>query len=283
MRATYEVPREVNGWVRTEHPRRVTAANIFDYMDGAGELYLAYAFVGLDVWKFTRAEAPEILVEIYEMGNSADAFGVLSFDLGGEEVGVGQKSVYGAGLLRFWQGRHFARILAEAETPDAKAALLKVGRSIASDLPGAGTLPELVVRLPEAGLLPESVHYFHRKMCLDYFYYLADDNILNLNKETNAVIADYRTASGKAKLLAVEYDPGDSCAEASRSFHAVYLKQGPPGDGAIRSNEIEGAQWVSSLRNANLLLIVFEGESQKDCEELLQAAVSSLTQGGKGL
>ncbi|MDP2898754.1 MAG: hypothetical protein Q8Q12_19625 [bacterium] len=283
MRATYEVPREVNGWVRTEHPRRVTAANIFDYMDGAGELYLAYAFVGLDVWKFTRAEAPEILVEIYEMGNSADAFGVLSFDLGGEEVGVGQKSVYGAGLLRFWQGRHFARILAEAETPEAKAALLDIGKSVASDLPGGGTLPELVVRLPEAGLLPESVHYFHRKMCLDYFYYLADDNILNLNKETNAVIADYRTASGKAKLLAVEYDPGDSCAEASRSFHAVYLKQWPPGDGAIRSNEIEGAQWVSSLRNANLLLIVFEGESQKDCEELLQAAVSSLTQGGKGL
>jgi len=283
MRATYEVPREVNGWVRTEHPRRVTAANIFDYMDGAGELYLAYAFVGLDVWKFTRAEAPEILVEIYEMGNSADAFGVLSFDLGGEEVGVGQKSVYGAGLLRFWQGRHFARILAEAETPDAKAALLKVGRSIASDLPGAGTLPELVVRLPEAGLLPESVHYFHRKMCLDYFYYLADDNILNLNKETNAVIADYRTASGKAKLLVVQYDSSDSCAEASKSFHAVYLRKGLPEAGAIRSNEIEGGQWVSSLRNANLLLIVFEGESQKDCEELLQAAVSSLTQGGKGL
>ena len=280
MAVRKEPPKKVSGWVRTERPRRVTADNIFDYMDGAGELYLAYAFIGLDVWKYTRAEAPEILVEIYEMGNSADAFGVLSFDLGGEEVGVGQKSVYGAGLLRFWQGRHFARILAEAETPEAKAALLEVGRSIASDLPGAGTLPELVVRLPEAGLPPESVHYFHKKMCLDYFYYLADANILNLGEKTNAVIADYRTASGKAKLLVVEYDSSDSCAEASKSFHAAYLKEEPPAAGVIPSNEIEGGQWVSSLRNANLLLIVFEGESQKDCEELLQQAASSLTQGG---
>lgn len=280
MAVRKEPPKKVGGWVRTERPRRVTADNIFDYMDGAGELYLAYAFVGLDVWKYARTEAPEILVEIYEMGNSADAFGVLSFDLGGEEVGIGQKSVYGAGLLRFWQGRHFARILAEAETPEAKAALLDIGKRIASDLPGAGTLPELVVRLPEAGLLPESVHHFHTKMCLDYFYYLADANILNLGEKTNAIIADYRTASGKAKLLVVEYDSNDSCAEASKSFHAVYLRKELPEPGAIGSNEIEGGQWVSSLRNANLLLMVFEGESQKDCEELLQQAASSLTQGG---
>jgi hypothetical protein len=280
MAVRREPPKKVSGWVRTERPRRVAADNIFDYMDGAGELYLAYTFIDLDVWKYTRTEAPEILAEIYEMGNSADAFGVLSFDLGGEEVGVGQKSVYGAGLLRFWQGKHFVRILAEAETPEAKAALLEIGKRIADDLPGAGTLPELVVRLPQAGLLPESVHYFHTKMCLDYLYYLADANILNLGEKTNAVIGDYKTASGKAKLLVVEYDSGDSCAEASKSFHAVYLKQEPPAEGVTRSNEIEGEQWVSSLRNGNLLLMVFEGESQKDCEELLQQAASSLTQGG---
>jgi hypothetical protein len=280
MRKAYEVPREVNGWVLAERPRRVTADNIFDYMDGAGELYLAYAFVGLDVWKHTRSEAPEILVEIYEMGNSPDAFGVLSFDLGGEEIGIGQKSVYGAGLLRFWQGRHFVRILAEVETPETKTALLEIGKRIAGDLPGGGTLPELVVRMPDAGLVPESVHYFHTKMCLDYFYYLADDNILNLRKKTNAVMADYRMASGKTKLLVVQYKSDELCGEASRSFHAVYLKEGSPEENVIRSNEIEGGQWVSSLRNGKFLFIVFEGKSQKESEELLQRAASSLTQGG---
>lgn len=280
MRATYEVPRQVNGWVRAQRPRRVTPDNIFDYMDGAGELYLAYAFVGLDVWKFSRAEAPEILVEVYEMGNSPDAFGVLSFDLGGEEVGIGQKSVYGAGLLRFWQGLHFARILAEAETPQAKMALLEIGRSIANDLPGKGSLPELVLRLPEEGLLPESVHYFHTKMCLDYLYYLADDNILNLDEKTNAVMADYRTSYGKAKLLVVQYESDRLCAEASKSFHAVYLKEELPGEGVTRSVEIEGGQWVSSLRNGNLLFIVFEARSQKDCEELLQRVALRRIQGG---
>lgn len=280
MAVRKEPPKEAGGWMRAEYSRRVTADNIFDYMDGAGELYLAYAFVGLDVWKYTRAEAPEILVEVYEMGNSPDAFGVLSFDLGGEEVGVGQKSEYAAGLLRFWQGRHFARILAEVETPESKVAVLEIGKRISSDLPGGGSVPELIVRLPGGGLLPESVHYFHKKMCLDYFYYLADENILNLGEKTSAVMADYRTSSGKTKLLVVQYESDALCAEASKSFHAVYLKQQPPPQGAIRSNEIEGGQWVSSLQNGNLLLMVFEGESQKDCEELLQQAASSLTQGG---
>ena len=280
MPAIYNLPQDVHGWARAERPRRVTSNNIFDYMDGAGELYLAYAFVGLDVWKYTRAESPEIVVEIYEMDNSPDAFGVLSFDLGGEEVGIGQKSVYGAGLLRFWQGRHFVRILAEVETPESKAAVLEIGKRIAGDLPGGGSVPELVVRLPEAGLLPESVHYFHTKMCLDYFYYLADDNILNLSKKTNAVMADYRTNSDKYKLLVVQYESDGSCAEASGSFHTLYLKEEPPEEGVIRSKEIEGGQWVSSLRNRTLLYIVFEGKSQEESEELLRRAASSLTQGG---
>ncbi len=271
-----EPPKKVRSWVRSEHPRQVNRNNIFDYMDGASELYLAYSFVHLDVWEYTNPEGPRIVVELYKMGDSSDAFGVLSFDLSGEEVGVGQRSAYAAGLLRFWEGKHFARILAEVETPESKDALLKIGESMAGDLPGGGRMPELVGRLPEAGLMPESIHYFHTKMCLDYFYYLADDNILNLSRKTNAVIADYRTDSGGAKLLVVEYDSGDSSAEAFESYHAVYLNQKPPEEGVIGSNEIEGGQWVSSLRKGNLLLLVFEGKNRKDCEELLRLAASRL-------
>jgi sugar phosphate isomerase/epimerase len=272
--------KEVDGWVRSPRPRKVNRDNIFDYMDGAGELYLAYAFVGLEVWKYEKPDEPEILLEVYEMEEPPEAFGVLSFELSGEEVGIGQKSLYAAGLLRFWKGKHFVRILAEAETPAARKAVLKIGKDLAAVLPGKGSLPALVGRLPEKGLVPESIHFFHKKICLDYFYYLADDNILNLGENTDAVIADYGTPSGPAKLLAVEYDSESSSEKAWASFHSAYLNQPPPESGVIDSKKIEGGQWVCARREGRLSLIAFEGKSRKDCERLLREATASLSQGG---
>ncbi|NQT83231.1 hypothetical protein HQ563_09415 [bacterium] len=272
--------KKVEGWVRPERPKKVNSGNIFDYMDGAGELYLAYSFVGLDVWKYKKPDAPDILIEVYDMGDSPEAFGVLSFDLSGDEVGIGQKSVYAAGLLRFWKGKYFVRVLADAETLPAKSAVMKIGKHLAAGMPGKGSPPELVAKLPEKGLLPASVHYFHKKICLDYFYYLADDNILKLDERTNAVIADYGMSSGHAKLLVVEYDSEASSVKAWESFHAAYLNQQPPESGVIDSKKIEGEQWVCSRREGNLLLIAFEGTSRKDCEELLHGAGTKSTQGG---
>ncbi len=280
MAVKREPPKEVEGWVRSERAKKVNPSNIFDYMDGAGELYLAYSFVVLDVWKYKKGGEPDILLEVYKMGNSPDAFGVLSFDFAGDEAGIGQKSLYAAGLLRFWKGKYFVRVLAEAETPAAKKAVLAIGKELAVAFPGKGSLPELVARLPEKGLLAESVHYFHKKICLDYFYYLADDNILNLDEDTNVVMADYRTPSGQAKLLAVQYDSEASSLEAWKSFHASYLNQQPPESGAIDSKKIEGEQWVCSQREENLLLITFEGKSQKDCERLVGKVTNNLAQGG---
>ena len=280
MAVKHEPPKNIGGWVRPHRPRKVDRSTIFDYMDGAGELYLAYSFVGLDVWRYTKPDEPDILVEVYDMGDSREAFGVLSFELRGEEVGIGQRSVYAAGLLQFWKGKYFVRVLADAETSASKSAVMKIGKHLAAELPGKGSLPELMTTLPEKGLLPESVHYFHTKMCLDYFYYLADDNILKLNERTDAVIADYRTPSGQAKLLAVEYNSGASSLEAWETFHASYLNQQPPESGVIDSKQIEGEQWVCSRREGTVLLIAFEGKSQKDCEELLRGATANIVQGG---
>jgi len=273
-------PKIVDGWIRSQRPKKVDRRNIFDYMDGAGELYLAYSFIGLEVWTYRKPDEPDILLEAYEMADSTEAFGVLSFDLSGEGVEIGEKSAYAAGLLRFWKGKFFVRVLADPETPSSKKAVMKIGKELAAGLPGKSLMPQLVGKLPEKGLLRGSIHYFHKKVCLDYFYYLAEENILQLDEKTNAVIADYRTPSGQSKLLAVEYASEAASLKAWESFHASYLNQEPPGSSVTDSRKIEGEQWVCSRREAKLLLIAFEGKDQKDCEELLRQATENLVRGG---
>ncbi len=41
---TIELPKTVEVWKRPDSPKVVDASNIFQYMDGAGELYLGYRF-----------------------------------------------------------------------------------------------------------------------------------------------------------------------------------------------------------------------------------------------
>jgi hypothetical protein len=78
------LPRTLGAWTRSDSAEIIDESNIFDYMNGAGELYLAYRFDHLDVYEYTSEQQDDILVEVYVMHTSDDAFGLLSLDWGGE-------------------------------------------------------------------------------------------------------------------------------------------------------------------------------------------------------
>jgi len=73
-------PRAVGAWTRAAEPRVVSPADVFTYMDGAGELYLAYGLVRLEVYEYTSPTEPPITAEIYALRSSDDAYGLLSLE-----------------------------------------------------------------------------------------------------------------------------------------------------------------------------------------------------------
>jgi len=56
----------------------------------AAELYLAYGFQNLTVRRFEKSNQPPLIVELYEMASSEDAYGVFSFEHQDETAGIGQ-------------------------------------------------------------------------------------------------------------------------------------------------------------------------------------------------
>jgi hypothetical protein len=60
-----ELPKTVGAWQRFGSPKLVDSANIFDYMNGAGELYLASRFKRLEVYEYRAADRENILAELY--------------------------------------------------------------------------------------------------------------------------------------------------------------------------------------------------------------------------
>ena len=87
------LPKSVGPWIRPDSARVINSKNIFDYMNGAGELYLGYRFDHLEVYEYSASGQDNILVELYFMDTSDDAFGLLSLDWGGEPVSLSQSKL----------------------------------------------------------------------------------------------------------------------------------------------------------------------------------------------
>ena len=270
------LPREVSGWTKSREDQVFTRDNIFDYMDGAGEIYLAYDFQFVFVREYARDNAPSMVVEIYQMSSPGDAFGVFTQDTDGDEVSLGQGAVYAAGLLRFWKNKIFVRILADQETPEVKPVIMELGEIITKAEAGEGEKPEMLSLLPAEGLDAKTLRYFHTLISLNSHYYLASANILGLSPETSAVLARYEIAGEKPRVLLVAYSSPGGAESAYTQFVRTYLKEKPLPEGKTIAAKLENEKYASAFRQGRFLILVLEAATPSLCEGLSKDISSRL-------
>ena len=294
---TVNLPKATGAWTRSDSTRVIDANNIFDYMNGAGELYLAYGFDHLEVYEYSSDQQDSILVEVYVMNTSDDAFGLLSLDWGGDPITLHStprvqstpavappyRALYGGGLLRVWADTLYARVLAYQETPASKGVVISLGQTISANRKTPGE-PKLLRILPselDSGwkLRKDRIGYFRSHLVLNSLYYLSHQNILNLDHSTQAVTAPYENLSdaGSSKLVQALFVTYATPAKARRAldiFHNAYLhehqKGADPGGTDKRMNffNIEDG-WLGYSLDGRWVTIVFECPNQESAQLIL--------------
>jgi len=289
------LPEKINGWIAEGPPVKIDRTTIFDYMDGGGELYLAYKFDGLFVYRYTKEPDNEIVVEIYQMENPDEAFGLLSLDWTGEPVVIspgssaqaenpaspGYTALYGEGLLRARASNLYLRILASRETPEARATILKLGSIIAGENP-VQSLPAIlgvIEARPESGwkIRREKTAYFHFHLVLNSLYYLSHGNILNLNHSTDGLFISLEKKDSPpgsaAKLLVISYPEPPAALAALDSFFRSYLPEKAEAIEASPAQKKSGTArvedgWLGWRWSKNYLALVFECPDQESVAEV---------------
>ena len=246
----------------------------FRYMDGAAELYRSFAFKHLLVRRYLKANAPAIIVELFDMGLAEEAFGIFTFETGGEDAGVGQGSDYGGGLLRFWKGKFFVNVYAEQEAPSTKQDVLEIAKGIARSLGQEGQKPKLIHYLPQEGLSERSIRYFHLYQSLNYHYFVSHQNILRLGEKTHAVFASYLLPQTKDKtfLLLIQFPTKKLAGEALQGFVKAYL----PESTSAKAIQTENRKWATALTYQEFVIVVFDAPLKDKAEELIQATKKKL-------
>ena len=248
------VPDRIQEWQAVGEDARYDRATLFDYMNGGAEVYLAFDFREVFVRRYQRGEDEELSLDIYDMGSPKEAFGVFSCDREDEEAGIGRDSEYGFGLLRFWKGRYFVSIMAGAEGEDVDRAVLELGRAVDGLLKDEGRQPDILKMLPQEGLRPDRVSYFHNNVNLNNRFFIAAENILKLQRETDCVFSEYGPPDTEpVNLLIVRYPDAHSAQDAYRSFLESYM----PESGETAATQTEDGRWTLARITGSVVSIVF--------------------------
>jgi hypothetical protein len=271
------LPAEVAAWTWDEKEMKYDSQTLFDYIDGAAELYLAYGFQSVRVRKFERSSQPPITLELYEMASSEDSFGLFSFERQDEAVRIGQGSEFGGGLLRFWKGRYFVSIYADEGGAEVDSAILTMGRTTADAIREMGPEPQLVDLIPgkDLGLVDGSVRYLKSHVLLNQRFFIAHQNILHLSRRAEAVLAQYTREKQKVHLLLIRYPNVKEARDAYQSFMGAYL----PDAGGKDLLKTEDQKWTMARQRGDAVIVVFGAPTAADAEALLKATEEKLPEG----
>jgi len=153
-------------WVRQGEPKLYAPEDLFEYIDGEAEHFVAYGFRQAAVGEYQSKVDPKrkITVDVYDQGSSAQAFGFYSSMRSGDVkyVEVGAQGYVAGPVLDFWKGQYFVHIYPGAKFVEFEETATRLGRELAGRITGKSELPAVCTLLPKRGLLPNSVRWYRQ-------------------------------------------------------------------------------------------------------------------------
>lgn len=260
------VPEEIDGWVKNE-VKTYNTETLYEYINGGAELYISYGFKDMLSCTYSCENEPDIFVDIFDMRNSFNAFGIFAHFRETIDSSYGQGSQYTSGNLLFWKDQYFVSILASPETEKSVEALNSMAKYIDSQIKETGAIPTIINLLPQVNLIQESIRYFRHYIWLNSFYYVADKNILNINETTEAVLAKYQHEKQHSILLFVNYENKNEANKAIDNF----INQYSPELKNYSLQQMEDGSWIGYKIQDKLVSIVFNAPEESIVKSLLDS------------
>ncbi|HRR80618.1 MAG TPA: 4Fe-4S dicluster domain-containing protein [Planctomycetota bacterium] len=226
----------VDAWELEGDVRLYVGPNgLFEYINGAGEPYLTYAFVQVAAAKYKQGRL-EVNADLWYFASPEEAFGAYSRDCSAgartlEKLGNGGAS--GEGEVWAWNGAHYLHLVSLGQKPASREDLVGLAKALLARMPeGAAKLPSVVTALPLAARQPTSVHYFHHELAAPDVLPadLTGPKGLALAPGIPAAFARYaRDGKPSHQILVVEYATPAAAEAALQRCVELYAPKAVPG------------------------------------------------------
>lgn len=264
-------PDAAAGWAWREEPRTYAPDTLYEYIDGAADLYLSYGFKEVAVADYVKGGGDEgwITVDVYDMGAPIHAFGIYGSEMppDPEAFPVGMQGYESDGLVAFWQGDYYVKVMLIDGDMDGARAL---ARATAKLLPEAAGMPEELNRLPVEGRIAGSERY-------------VKTSALGHRSLVEVVSADYTVGETTATLHSANLGTREKAAEAWRKLRDFEQGSGEGlsevagvGEDAFGATDGYYGEMVAARQGQFVLIAMSETAGRAALAELARVGIATL-------
>jgi hypothetical protein len=182
--------KDLAGYSQLGRARTYTKDNLYEHVDGHAEYFISAGFAGLVVYDFiatgSKAAEPDLQAEVFDMGKTIQAFGVLVDESGEkpESVSVGDMGFKTSGGVNFIRGRYYVKISA----PNPKASSLKFALAFAETLPAGKDSFQGFAKLPRIGKIQATRFIKEGYLGLDFLHNVVEREYLSGDKKIKVAL-----------------------------------------------------------------------------------------------
>lgn len=188
----------MDGWEPEGEPAIYAAGNLFEYIDGAADLYLTYDFKEMGTLSYFDDQGRGLTIDIYQHGDIANAFGIYSQERPNpmNAVEIGAQGYYDFGVLNFCHGPYYVKIVGYDLEEFDEEMLTVVAKIISANIGGKKKLPETLACFPAEAKVAGSERY-------------VAENVFGHGFLHSAFVAEYRSGGRtNTRAFIIEADDG---------------------------------------------------------------------------
>lgn len=176
-----------NRWTKTSEIRTFTAENLWEFIDGAAEQFVLYGVKTVATTDIeNKGEKAEFSIELYEMPNALNAFGVYSLERNpvGSFLEVGTEGCWNGTSLFFYKNKYYAKIVGFEENKQLEQSVKYIAERLSAAIPDSVEVPSSLSLLPHEGLKKHSEKYYTKNVLAQPYFsngYTAEYTIGKVN------------------------------------------------------------------------------------------------------
>jgi len=191
---------EVSGWKQSGEIQTFTPKTLYEYINGAADLYLMYDFEKLKMAEYVNEKKASVTVDVYHHKTPTHAFGIYSQERlpNANFLDIGAQGYIEQNILNFLIGPYYVKINSFNTGAKDKEILLTFAKKVAENLGEKGTFPSILTTFPAEGKVKNSEKFVAKDFLGYSFLYLAFS-------------ADYELSDKKFKLFIIEGADKNEC------------------------------------------------------------------------
>jgi len=202
-------------WKLAGKPYRYIPPNLYEYINGAAEFFIAFGFVELTGANYAPVAGGQdsVTVDIYDMGSKLNAFGVFRSrkDRQASSLNLGAAATVSDDYIAFHKDRFYVEIQSYIMNKQAKSVIATMASKVAAHLSGDNTLPQELAYFPEEGRIVGSERYLR-------------GGILGHAFLEQGIVCDYHIKGEKVTAFIVML-PSDQVAVEAVELHRSFLEK----------------------------------------------------------